>query len=177
MASVHKALEDLSPEKVEVFEGWFSPSERERLFHIAPVTGALSYLRRDRELYVKVMERAGRYASQWSYLDRSPVERKVLTSVPGWLKGSLVRYVLKSGLRQVHRDFEMTVHKERECFVVTVTNSLFCRTGGSTPEPLCSFYASLFAGLLDRTGLARPPVVESACRAQGKAACRFEAAR
>lgn len=177
MASVHKALEDLSPEKVEVFEGWFSPSKRHRHFHIAPVMGAISYLRRDRELYVKVMERAGRYASQWSYLDRSPIERKLIGSVPHWMRSYLARYVLGSGLRQIHRDGSLSVRRESSRFVVTVRNSLFCRTGAGAPEPVCAYYAALFAGLLDRTGLARPPVVESRCRGQGELVCCFEAPR
>ncbi len=174
MASVHKALEDLAPEKVEVFEGWFSPSEREVQFHIAPVVGAISYLRRDRDLYVKVMERAGRYASQWIYLNRSSLERKLFAAVPPLLRAPVVGYILRSALKQVQRDFELAVHRDGTRVFIMVGNSLFCRTGAAATEPNCAFYASLFAGLLDRSGLARPPVVESQCRSQGRPVCRFE---
>jgi bacteriochlorophyll 4-vinyl reductase len=177
MASLHKALEDLAPEKVEVFEGWFDPFDRKARIHIAPVLGAVSYLRRETELYSRIMERAGRYASQWGYLDRSLLERRLLMTLPLALRGGLVGYILRSGLAQVHRDVRLRVLKDPERLVVDVDSSLFCRMGGPADGPVCVYYAALFAGLLDRTGLARPPVIETACHAQGSRSCRFEAAR
>lgn len=177
MASVHKALEDLAPEKVEVFEGWFDPRDRSPRIHIAPVLGAISYLRRDADLYCRIMERAGRYASQWGYLDRSVFERKLLKTLPLSLRGGLAGYILRSGLARVHRDGRLRVLKDPTRLLVEVDNSLFCRMGGPAEAPICAYYAALFAGLLDRTALARPPVVESECRAQGARYCRFEAAR
>jgi len=177
MASVYKALEDLAPEQTEVFEGWFDPHDRNSRLHIAPVLGAISYLRRDVDLYSRIMERAGRYASQWGYLDRSLFERKLLKTLPRALRGGLVGYILRSGLSRVHRDGRLRVLKDEARLRVEVDNSLFCRMGGPAEAPVCGYYAALFAGLLDRIGLARPPVVETECRAEGARYCRFEAAR
>ena len=82
LASLRQALEDIAPEQLEVFQKWFDPADRRPRFHIAPVIGAVSYLSRDPALYEKVMDRAGRYASDWSYEHLSPVERKLWSSFP-----------------------------------------------------------------------------------------------
>ena len=65
LASLRQALEDIAPEQLEVFQKWFDPADRRPRFHIAPVMAAVSYLSRDPALYEKVMDRAGRYASDW----------------------------------------------------------------------------------------------------------------
>ena len=63
VASLRSALEDIAPERLDVFENWFPPGDRRPRFHIAPVMGAVSYLSRDPELYKTAMEKAGRIAS------------------------------------------------------------------------------------------------------------------
>ena len=77
VASLHKALEEVAPERLEVFEKWFDPADRRPQFHIAPVIGAVGYLRRTPALYHQVMEKAGLYASQWSFSDLPQFERKL----------------------------------------------------------------------------------------------------
>ncbi len=82
VASLRSALEDIAPERLDVFENWFPPGDRRPRFHIAPVMGAVSYLSRDLEFYKVVMEKAGRIASVWCYQHMSPVERKFWASMP-----------------------------------------------------------------------------------------------
>jgi hypothetical protein len=46
VVSLQQAIGDLAPEQLEVFEKWFDPTDRRPRFHIAPVIGAVGYLRK-----------------------------------------------------------------------------------------------------------------------------------
>jgi hypothetical protein len=174
VASLHKALEDLAPERLEIFKKWFDPADRRPQFHIATVIGAIGYLRRSPDLYHKVMEKAGHYASQWSCLDLPRIERKFRFRLP-FGRDRLVKHLLQRGLKSIHRDGELETARDGDKLVVTVSNSLFCRTEKNGGEPTCEYYSALFAGLLDCTHENWSSITESACRAQGDSSCRFEA--
>lgn len=174
LASIRQALEDIAPEQLEVFQKWFDPADRRPRFHIAPVMGAVSYLSRDPALYEKVMDRAGRYASDWSYEHLSPVERKLWSSLPLAGRERAVKRLLRAGLKNVHRDGRLEARREGPKLVVIVSNSIFCRTVTGN-GPLCLYYASLFKGLMERAALGWSLVVESSCGGQGRPECQFEA--
>ena len=174
LASLRQALEDIAPEQLEVFLEWFDPADRRPRFHIAPVMGAVSYLRRDRALYRRVMEQAGRYAADWSYEHLSPVERKFWGSMPRAGRDRAVRRLLRAGLKNIHRDGELEARREGSKLVVTVSNSIFCRTVSGN-GPVCVYYGSLFTGLMERAALRWSLVVESSCGGQGRPECLFEA--
>lgn len=176
VTSLQKALEEHAPEELEVLRQWFDPSTRETQFHVATVIGAVGYLRRNPALYEKVIEAAGRSASIRAFEDLSPIERRLLMTLPRFGRGRLVKHLLHNGLRSIHRDAQLTVEEAGDRLVVTVDNSLFCLTpaedGG---RKRCLFYAALFAGLLEKTDFRCTDVRESLCRGQGDDACRFEA--
>lgn len=176
VTSLQRALEEHAPEELEVFSRWFDPSARRTRFHVATVVGAVGYLRRNPSLYSKVIETAGRTASDRAYGDFSPIERRLLETLPKFGRERLVKHLLHSGLRSIHKDAQLSVKREGEKLILTVTNSLFCHTpaedGG---QKRCHFYSALFSGLLDKTDLQCYSVTESTCRGQGADVCRFEA--
>ena len=172
-ASLRQALEDLAPEELEVFQKWFDPADRRPQFHIAPVMGAVSYLSRDPALYEKVMDRAGRYASDWSYEHLSPLERKLWSSLPLVGRERAVKRLLRAGLKNIHRDGQLEARRDGSKLVVVVANSIFCRTVVAN-GPVCVYYASLFKGLMERASLGWSLVVESNCGGQGRPECQFE---
>jgi len=173
--SLQKALEEHAPEELEVFSQWFDPSARQTHFHVATVIGAVGYLRRNPSIYEKVIDAAGRNASERAYGDFSQIERRLLASLPRFGRERLVKHLLHSGLRSIHKDAQLSVRRDGEKLLLTVDNSLFCHTpaedGG---QKRCHFYAALFAGLLEKTDIRCYSVTESSCRGQGSDACRFE---
>ena len=176
VASLHRAIEELAPEQLEVFEKWFDPADRRPRFHIAPVIGVLGYLRKTPSLYRAVMRRAGQYASQWSCSDVSPFKKKVMQSKLPLGRDRLVRNLLRWCLRSIHRDGDVALERVGGKLVLTVENSLFCRTNGKgAHEPACLYYASLFEGLLGLTHEGCSSIVESQCRGRGDVSCTFEA--
>ena len=176
VASLHRALEDIAPEQLEVFEKWFDPADRRPRFHIAPVIGALGYLRKTPLLYRQVMEKAGEYSSQWCCSDINQIKRKVMQSRVPLGRERLVRNLLRGCLRSIHRDGVLAVERNGDRLVLTLANSLFCRTNGrAAEEPTCFYYASLFGGLLGCTHEGCSSVIESLCRGRGDSSCTFEA--
>ena len=177
VASLHRAIDDIAPEQLEVFEKWFDPGDRRPRFHIAPVIGALGYLRKTPSIYQEVMEKAGNYASQWCCSDIPQFKRKVMQSKLPLGRERLLRNLLRWCLRSIHRDGELELQKNDDTLVLTITNSLFCRTNGrAAEEPTCVYYASLFEGLLGGcTHEGCSSIIESQCRARGDLSCTFEA--
>jgi predicted hydrocarbon binding protein len=176
LASLHRAIEDIAPEQLEVFEKWFNPADRRPRFHIASVIGALGYLRKTPILYREIMQKAGEYASQWCRSDIPQLKRKVMQSKLPLGRERLVRNLLRWCLRSIHRDGELAVERKGDRLVLTVANSLFCRTNGhAAEEPTCFYYASFFEGLLVCTREGCSSVIESQCRGRGDVACTFEA--
>lgn len=176
VTSLQRAIEEHAPEELEVFSRWFDPSARRTRFHVATVIGAVGYLRRNPSLYAKVIETAGRTASDRAYRDFSQIERRLLETLPKFGRERLVKHLLHSGLRSIHKDAQLSVKRDDEKLILTVTNSLFCHTPAEDGGQMrCHFYSALFAGLLDKTDIQCFSVTESSCRGQGSDACRFEA--
>ena len=172
---LQKALDEHAPEQLEVFGKWFDLSSRQTRFHVAPVIGAVGYLRKNASIYEKVVEAAGIGASERAYADMSQIERRLLKSLPRFGKERFLKHLLHSGLRSIHKDALLSVQKDNGKFIITVDNSIFCLTpaddGGGHR---CQFYAALFAGLLQKTDIPCSSVREVSCRGQGEEACRFE---
>ena len=176
VTSLQKAIEEHAPGELEVLSEWFDPSARQTRFHIATVIGAVGYLRRNPTLYAKVIDAAGRNASERAYGEFSQIERRLLESLPRFGRERLVKHLLHSGLRSIHKDAQLAVKRDGEKLLLSLGNSLFCHTpaedGG---QKRCHFYAGLFAGLLEKTDIHCYSVTEASCRGQGEDECRFEA--
>ena len=176
LTSLEKAIEEHAPEELEIVAQWFDRAGRQPRFHVATVIGAVGYLRRKPSLYEKVIKTAGRTASEHAYRELSPFERRLLEALPRFGRERLVKYLLHTGLRSIHRDAQLSVAQEGGKLVLTVGNSMFCHTrADGAGDARCQFYSSLFAGLLEKTDLHCYSVEETTCRGQGGDACRFEA--
>ena len=174
VASLRKALEEIAPERLDVFETWFPAGDRRPRFHIAPVMGAVSYLSRDPAFYKKVMKEAGRTASTWCYQHLSKVERKLWSTAPRFGRERAVQRLLRSGLKNIQRDGRLGARRAGGKLLLTVSNSLFCRTVSGN-GPVCLYYEALFSGLMGQAALRWSLVVESSCGGSGRSECRFEA--
>ena len=173
VASLRSALEQIAPERLDIFEDWFPPGDRRPRFHIAPVMGAVSFLSREPEFYSLVMEKAGQIASAWCYQHVSSMERKFWASMPQAGKERAVRRLLRAGVKNVQCDGELTVRREASKLFLTLSNSIFCRTVSGN-GPVCLYYASFFSGLMAQAGLRWSVVIESSCGESNRTECRFE---
>ncbi len=85
-----------------------------------------------------------------------------------------VRRLLRAGLKNIQRDGELTTRREGSKLLLTLSNSIFCRTVSGN-GPVCLYYAFLFSGLMEQAELRWSAVVESSCGKADRTECRFEA--
>src|SRR5688572_547195 len=74
VASLHQAIAELLPDRLEFYENWLSGRGlRVGTIGLAPLLAVLSFLRGEGEVYAQVVARAGDYAAQWTVKDRKSV--------------------------------------------------------------------------------------------------------
>src|SRR5688572_31862174 len=67
VASLHQAIADLLPTRLEFYENWLNVSGlREGTIGLAPLSAVLSFLRSEGEAYNLITARAGEYAADWT---------------------------------------------------------------------------------------------------------------
>ena len=68
VASLHQAIADLLPTRLEFYENWLNVAGlREGTIGLAPLTAVLSFLRTEGHAYNLITARAGEYAAAWTF--------------------------------------------------------------------------------------------------------------
>src|SRR2546422_9311939 len=83
VASLHQAIADLLPTRLEFYENWLNVAGlREGTIGLAPLTAVLSFLRTEGEAYNLITARAGEYAAAWTFENVSGLERRLVQALP-----------------------------------------------------------------------------------------------
>src|SRR4051794_38207775 len=86
VASLHQAIADLLPTRLEFYENWLNVAGlREGTIGLAPLTAVLSFLRTEGHAYNLITSRAGEYAAAWTFENVSPMERRGIRALPARL--------------------------------------------------------------------------------------------
>ncbi len=170
-ASLHQAIADLLPTRLEFYEYWISPEGlREGTFGLAGFTAVLSFLRREGEAYDLVMTRAGQYAAEWTVDGLLSFRRALIRGLPSPLRKRVVILIAVRMIRQTYDGSRAVVRFRRGVASIHERGSLFCEVREMTPSPLCGFYAAAIERMLERFGL-RAKAEVSHCRAVGAPGC------
>lgn len=179
VASLHQAVGDVLPQRLEYYEHWLSPMGlRENRSGLAPLNAVLSFLRQEGDgPYRAVMTAAGRYSAEW-YFEQGAVALGRRRLLP---RGVRRRLVLRRGralLREAFQSHRVTTSVRRGSGRVTIDASVFCTLRESWAWPTCPYLASAIQHWLSLHGLSSVVEVEG-CRAQGLPHCtlaiRFDA--
>ena len=171
VASLHQAIADLIPQRLEFYENWLSPSGlRDGRIGLAPLAAVLSFLRQEGEPYRLVADRAGVYAAEWSVAALAPLRRRFITVLPPWLRMRLVLRLARRIVRESYGGSRALVRWRSGRGKVDIRGSLFCGVREQVESPLCDFYAALIRRLLTLFGLSGDIVTET-CRATGASTC------
>jgi hypothetical protein len=166
VASLHQAIADLLPTRLEFYENWLSTSGlRDGTIGLAPLSAVLSFLRSEGEAYTIITHRAGEYAGDWTVDSLSAFERLHL-ALPVALR---TRAALKTARRLVRLTYpgsRAVTRLRRGLVTVDLRGSLFCEVREASVLPLCGFYAAAIARILERYTLPTAVRVD-ACRAAG----------
>ena len=84
ISSLHQGIADISPNRLEFYEGWLSPAGmHDGRIGLAPLGAVLSFLHREEPpANDQIVARAGRYAADWTFEDLSAARRWIIRRLP-----------------------------------------------------------------------------------------------
>lgn len=171
VASLHQAIGDLLPTRLEFYENWLSAGGlKTGSMSLAAATAVLSFLRREGPAYEAVMARAGEYAGTWTVEGRSVLRRRVTRALPGRLRARAALRLGRALVTRIYRPSRAVTRFRRGAATVDLRGSLFCDVREAGRSPLCGFYAAAFAVILEGFGVPADVRVH-ACRAAGADGC------
>jgi hypothetical protein len=167
VASLHQAIADLLPTRLEFYENWLnSAGLREGTIGLAPLTAVLSFLRTEGEAYNLITSRAGEYAAAWTFENVSAIERRLVPALPAGLRARAALRVARQLVRATYPGSRALMKIRRGVVTIDLRGSLFCEVREPAMQPLCTFYASAIGGILKLFEVvAQPETTE--CRAVG----------
>ena len=167
VASLHQAIAELLPTRLEFYENWLNVSGlRQGTIGLAPLFAVLSFLRTEGEAYNLITSRAGEYAADWTVNNLAPLERRVIGALPARLRARAARRTARALVRDTYPGSRAIVRLRRGTASVDLRGSLFCEVREASILPLCGFYASAIARVLQLFGLHADAHVNE-CRAGG----------
>lgn len=149
VASLHQAIADLLPTRLEFYENWLNVAGlREGTIGLAPLSAVLSFLRCEGEAYNLITMRAGDYAAVWTYDNVSTLERRIVGALPAALRARAALRTARALIRATYPGSRGLTKVRRGVVTVDLRGSLFCEVRELSVLPLCGFYASAIARLL-----------------------------
>ena len=177
VASLHQAIADILPTRLEFYENWLNVSGlREGTIALAPLSAVLSFLRSEGEVYSTITARAGEYAADWTVSSLPGLERRVIRALPAPLR---VRVALRTGrtlVRSTYPGSRAIIRLRRGTASIDLRGSLFCEVREASVLPLCGFYASAFARVLHLFALSAEARVHQCRAASGQQGCQLSVA-
>jgi hypothetical protein len=171
VASLHQAIADLLPTRLEFYEAWLNPTGlRDGRIGLAPLAAVLSFLRLEGEQYRLVAARAGEYTAEWWVLDMPAFKRTIIRAAPPGLRVHLVLRLARSMVRSTYRGSRAIIRWRKGKGAVDLRGSIFCEVRDRVEAPLCEFYASALRRLLMLFNLDAEVGLEQ-CRATGAGQC------
>ena len=174
VASLHQAIADLLPTRLEFYENWISSvGLREGTIGLAPLTAVLSFLRTEGEAYDLITSRAGRYAAEWSLMGVPGWRQTLVRGLPNPLRTWFALRMARTLVRETYAGSRAIVRVRRRNGRVHIRGSIFCQVREPPAQPLCGYYAAAIGRILELFNL--PPDARiTRCRAVGARACAVE---
>jgi hypothetical protein len=171
VASLHQAIADLLPMRLEFYEAWLHPSGlREGRIGLAPLAAVLSFLRLEGAPYPLIAARAGEYTADWTVAELSPVRKKLILAMPPAIRKRMVVGIAQWMAQSTYGDTNVKVQWQQWRGSVDLKSSLFCEVRDRVQSPLCEFYASALRRLMSIFNLDADVVMDE-CRATGATRC------
>ena len=171
VASLHQAIADVLPARLEFYEAWLNPvGLREGRIGLAPLAAVLSFLRQEGDAYRWVTERAGEYAAEWTVADLAPLHSSVIRHAPMRLRARLVMRVARAMIRRTYRGSSGIVRWRKARGAIDIRGSLFCEVRDPVDHPLCEYYASAIRRVM-RLFAVDVDIATEQCRATGAGHC------
>jgi bacteriochlorophyll 4-vinyl reductase len=167
VASLHQAIAELLPDRLEFYENWLSVSGlREGTIGLAPLHAVLSFLRGEGDIYAAVVARAGECAADWTVSSLPVIERRLLRTLPLRLRTRAALRSARSLIRATYPGSRAIIRFRKDTASVDLRGSLFCEVREISVRPLCGYYAAAVSKVLEHFAVPAETRLD-ACRAAG----------
>lgn len=171
VASLHQAIADLLPARLEFYEAWLNPRGlRDGRIGLGPLAAVLSFLRQEGEMYRVITTRAGEYAAEWTVAHHPALRRALVEAAPAWLRTRLAMKLAGRLVRRTYSGSRTLVRWRDGRGTVDLRGSVFCEVRDRTADPLCHYYAAAIGRVLTLFSL-DPEVGTETCRARDGTRC------
>jgi hypothetical protein len=144
ISSLHQGIADVSPNRLEFYENWLSPSGmRDGRIGLAPLGAVLSFLHREEApINDQIATRAGTCAADWTYEELSGFRRWYIGRLPLALRS---RAAMKLGKQLVYatvRQSEVTIRVRGTAATMAIKSALCEQLRDPATVPMRGFYAA-----------------------------------
>jgi tetratricopeptide (TPR) repeat protein len=171
VASLHQAISDVLPDRLEFYENWLNARGLRRgTIGLAAVSAVLSFLRGEGDAYDKVVRRAGEHAADWTLLGVGRIRFGLLHALPRRVRARKALALARRIIRDTYSDSRALTKIRRGVIHVDVRGSLFCEVREAGDRALCGFYLALVQRLLERYNVPATGAIGE-CRGTGSRGC------
>jgi hypothetical protein len=155
ISSLHQGIADVSPNRLEFYENWLSPTGmRDGRIGLAPLGAVLSFLHREEApANDQIVERAGRYAADWTFQELLPLRRWVIRRLPIGMRARATLGLGKRLILRTVRQSKVKVQFNGTTGTIDIKSALFDQLRDPATIPMRAFYASAIDRLLEHTGV------------------------
>lgn len=150
ISSLHQGIADISPNRLEFYENWLSPTGmRDGRIGLAPLGAVLSFLHREEApTNDQIVERAGRYAADWTFADLSAVRRWYVRRLPMGMRAKAALSLGKKLVLTTVRESKVKTRVNGSTAAIDINSALFDQLRDPATIPMRAFYASAIDRLL-----------------------------
>jgi hypothetical protein len=150
ISSLHQGIADVSPNRLEFYENWLSPTGmRDGRIGLAPLGAVLSFLHREESpANQQIVTRAGRYAADWTFADLSALRRWYLRRLPMNMRARAALNLGKRLILATVRQSKVTTRFRGTTAGIDISSALFDQLRDPATIPMRAFYASAIDRLL-----------------------------
>lgn len=150
ISSLHQGIADISPNRLEFYEGWLSPAGmHEGRIGLAPLGAVLSFLHREESpANDQIMARAGCYAADWTFEDLSAARRWMIRRLPTNIRARVALSLGKTLVFATVRASKVKTHFKGTTAAIDINSALFDQLRDPATIPMRAYYASAMDRLL-----------------------------
>jgi hypothetical protein len=150
ISSLHQGIADISPNRLEFYENWLSPTGmRDGRIGLAPLGAVLSFLHREEApANDQIVARAGRYAADWTFQDISGFRRWYLRRLPMGMRARAALGLGKKLVLTTVRESKVKTRVTGSTAAIDINSALFDQLRDPATIPMRAFYASAIDRLL-----------------------------
>ncbi|HYE86422.1 MAG TPA: hypothetical protein VEA16_08710 [Vicinamibacterales bacterium] len=150
ISSLHQGIADVSPNRLDFYENWLSPAGmRDGRIGLAPLGAVLSFLHREEApANEQIVERAGRYAADWTFADLSGFRRWYLRRLPMRLRSRAALGLGKKLILATVRQSKVKTQLTGTRAAIDINSALFDQLRDPATIPMRAFYASAIERML-----------------------------